>query len=128
MNARNLVGVRGWLLLYALTTFAGGILIPVWQIYDGSGAGVWDNLTIEVIRILANSVGLLMIVFVREPVTRTLHIVLNSLVGIELMIYAAIEQAPYLVFGGLVGMLIWVSYWVKSKRVHATYLGGVASV
>lgn len=123
-NQGRLVGVRGWLLFYAIVpTAIFGLLVPVWMMITGTfgdSNGIWSSLEIEVLRFSANVIGLYLIICVRKPLTRTFHIWFNSIVTLEFFIYVGYERIPFFLFAAF-GILIWVGYWIVSKRVKATY-------
>jgi len=123
---KDLVGIRGWLLLYV-------ILQILWALFFAAIITVVGVLTIpDSARssmffipgsgIITTVIGLYLIFGVRKPITRIFHIWLN-------IIWAGWLAFSVVVSGGLgpglltavIPSMIWVLYWTTSKRVWATY-------
>ena len=123
---KSLVGIKGWLLLYVLVAIL-GILLVVTTARSLTDPGALYYFSTDVPLAIATVIGLYMIFYVRKPITRTYHIWLSFIWSGEFLIYyIVIGLAPLLdVLVALVVivplLLIWPIYWIRSKRVKATY-------
>ena len=120
-SEKDLVGIKGWLLFYVIGP---GILGTLWGVTDAIIWGISGHPAYRLIfsvLITANVLGLYLIFVVRKPITRTYHIWLNFIwAGYTLIYFIASGLAAFLIV--LVpALLIWPIYWVRSKRVRATY-------
>ena len=127
---KDLVGIKGWLLLYVIGPGILGTLFTVTDVMMyGSPSGIplhpayWLIFSVFV---TGNVIGLYLIFGVRKPITRTYHIWLN-------FIWASIAAFTAVVgtrtgWGMVLGLLIWAAYWIGSKRVRATYCQDVGQI
>ncbi len=119
---KDLVGIKGWLLLYAIlfalrTAFLLGIVSLGMQWGDIS------DVTERLIGILAVTVflvGLYLLVVVRRPIARYYNIGLNCIFAAIFAGLAILTLTPDSL-GTCVGHSLWAAYWIRSKRVRATY-------
>ena len=115
-----LVGIKGWLLFYVITTIIGvfylltdpliliGNVHPAYRIFIG-------------VLVASGLISLYLIFNIRKPITRTYNIWLNLI------------EAAFVGFGSfqldllptgiptVIVLLVWAVYWIGSKRVRATY-------
>jgi hypothetical protein len=118
---KDLTGVRGWLLLYAIGPAGFGVIAALDQ-----AAELWryggDELEwlIGIALFLAYSTGLYMLIAVRNRFTRVYHIGLTGFMAAALAVLAISTRDP-VAAGSCVGMSVWVGYWTRSKRVRQTY-------
>lgn len=115
-------GIRGWLLFYtAIPIGLFGVVLPVWWILTGTTQGLWGIVEIEIVRTVLNALGIYLILFVRNPVTRLFHIALNAEIGAELMLRGAVFSEIIDLSAGVAVIVVWSGYWYASKRIKATY-------
>ena len=118
---KNVAGIEGWLLLYMLGP---GIVGTLWALIDAIMLGVAGPAAYRLIYgalLVANYFGVFMILVVWKPITRTYHIWLN-IISAGFIVFTIVEIVDWRGSSGVViGVLIWASYWIMSKRVRATY-------
>ncbi len=119
---KSLVGIKGWLLLYAIVVGLQassllGKVMAQWR--SDVYLGVGDRLT-TIFFFIAYLVGLYFLLEVRKPITRKYHIGLNCFWAATLLLLAAL-MGDLDLWADCVAMSIWAAYWVRSKRVRATY-------
>ena len=125
----DLVSMKGWLLLYAIllalrTAFLLGIVLL------GMQWGYISDVTERLIGILALTVflvALYLLIVVRRPITRYYHIGLNCFFA-AIFAWMAILTLTLGSLATCAGHSIWAVYWIRSKRVRATYCQDAASV
>ena len=76
---------------------------------------------IDIVRTVLSALGIYLILFVRNPVTRFFHIALNAAIGAELMLRGAVFSEMIDLSAGLAVIVVWSGYWYASKRVKGTY-------
>ncbi len=121
----DLVGIKGWLLLYVIGP---GILGTLWGVTDAVIWGVSGHPAYRLIfsvLITANVLGLYLIFVVRKPITQTYHIWLNF-IWAGFWAFTAVESGGPQVWGAVAALLILALYWIGSKRVRATYCQNAA--
>ena len=121
----DLVGIKGWLLLYVIGP---GILGTLWGVTDAIIWGVSGHPAYRLIfsvLITANVIGLYLIFGVRKSITQIYHIWLNfNWAGF--WAFTAVESGGPQVWGAVAALLILALYWIGSKRVRATYCQNAA--
>jgi len=118
---KSLVGIKGWLLLYVIGPGILGTLLTVTDALNLTDSGGSHYFPIEIPLAIATVIGLYLIFRVRKPITRTYHIWTNFIwAGYTLIYFIASGLAAFLIVLVPV-LLIWPIYWVRSKRVRATY-------
>ena len=120
----DLVSIKGWLLLYAILLALRTAFLLGMQ---------WDDIsdvTERLIGILALTVflvALYLLIVVRRPITRYYHIGLNCFFA-AIFAWMAILTLTLGPLATCAGHSIWAVYWIRSKRVRATYCQDAASV
>ena len=120
----DLVSIKGWLLLYAILLALRTAFLLGMQ---------WDDIsdvTERLIGILALTVflvALYLLIVVRRPITRYYHIGLNCFFA-AIFAWMAILTLTLGSLATCAGHSIWAVYWIRSKRVRATYCQDAASV
>ena len=118
---KDLTGIRGWLLIYAIGPAGFGVLAALAEVSE-----LWryggDNFEwiVGIVFLLAYSVGLYMLIAVRNRFTRIYHIGLTGFMAAALAILAISTRDP-IAAGSCAGMSVWMGYWTRSKRVRQTY-------
>ncbi len=120
---KSLIGIRGWLLFYVIKEIL-FILVAVVDVLIHPALAVARSpiFFIAAWATIAAVIGLYLIFGVRKPITRIFHIWFNIIWAGWLAFITVVsgELGP----GGLTAVipsLIWVLYWMTSKRVWATY-------
>jgi len=121
----DLVGIKGWLLLYVIGP---GILGTLFTVTDAMFWGLSGHPAYRLIfsvLITANVIGLYLIFGVRKSITQIYHIWLNfNWAGF--WAFTAVESGGPQVWGAVAALLILALYWIGSKRVRATYCQNAA--
>ena len=121
----DLVGIKGWLLLYVIGP---GILGTLFTVTDAMIWGVSGHPAYRLIfsvLITANVIGLYLIFGVRKSITQIYHIWLNfNWAGF--WAFTAVESGGPQIWGAVAALLILALYWIGSKRVRATYCQNAA--
>ena len=105
-NERSLEGIGGWLLVYLA-----GLVISVFGI--GGQALAQQSISLVGLVLLVGSVVGWGIMITSWSWVRTYHIVFLVGMGLFSLVAGIYEAIP--------AAIIWIAYWVKSKRVAATY-------
>ena len=118
---RNLSGVRGWLLVYAIGPAGFGVLAALAELaelwrYGGDGLE-W---LIGIALLLVYSTGLYLLIAVRQRFTRAYHMTLTGFMAVALAAIAISTRDPIAALA-CAGMSVWMAYWTRSKRVRQTY-------
>ncbi len=121
----GLVGVKGWLLFYAILRGLGSAVILSMQYREIPD--VEERLT-GIFVLIVVLVGLYLLSVVRRPVTRYYHIGINSLWAALFAGMAFVTPTPVIWLANCVEVSIWAAYWIRSKRVRATYCQGAGTV
>ena len=120
-SGKNLTGVKGWLLLYAIGPAGFGVFAALAQVAElWSYGGDELEWSIGIALLFAYSTGLYMLIAVRNRFTRVYHIGLTGCMAAALAILAISTRDP-IAAGSCAGMSVWVGYWTRSKRVRQTY-------
>ncbi len=119
---KDLVGIKGWLLVYAIlfalrTAFLLGIVLLGMQWGDISD--VRERL-IGILALTVLLIGLYLLIVVRRPITWYYHIGLNCSFA-AIFAWMAILTLTLGSLATCAGHSIWAAYWIRSKRVRATY-------
>ena len=119
MNELAIKGIGGWLLVYiAGPGIAGTIfLIGTAQILWSALTGM-DQLSL-VAQIIANVLGILLIFFLRRPLTRWFHVGFNGAVAAYVLTGPRDAETIAL----FMAALVWGVYWIRSERVQQTFGG-----
>ncbi len=118
---KNLAGVKGWLLVYAIGPAGFGVLAAL-----AEAAELWryggDDLEwlLGIVLLFVYPVGLYLLIAVRKRFTRIYHIGLTGFMAAALAVLA-ISTSDLVAVGSCAGMSIWMVYWIRSKRVRQTY-------
>lgn len=118
---KNLTGVKGWLLVYAIGPAGFGVLAALTAV-----AELWryggDDLEwlIGIVLLLVYSAGLYLLIAVRKQFTRIYHIGLTGFMAAALAVLAISTRDPVAALP-CAGMSVWMAYWTRSKRVRQTY-------
>ncbi len=124
---KSLVGIKGWLLLYVIGPGILGTLLTVTDALNLTDSGGSHYFPIEISLAIATVIGLYLIFRVRKPITRTYHIWLNFIwAGYTAYYFVAVGTPEILLLMFAPLLLIWPIYWVRSKRVRATYCQNAA--
>ena len=121
----DLVGIKGWLLLYVIWPGIIGTLQGVTLTLIMGSSDFPAYLFVLPVLITANVIGLYLIFRVRKSITQTYHIWLNF-IWVSFWAFNAVESGGLVVWGSALGPLIWAAYWIRSKRVRATYCQNAA--
>ena len=118
---KDLTGVRGWLLIYAIGPAGFGVFAALAQITDlwryGGDELEW---LIGIALFVAYATGMHMLIAVRNRFTRVYHIGLTGFMAAALAVLAVSTRDP-VAGASCAGMSVWVGYWARSKRVRQTY-------
>jgi len=118
---KNLTGVKGWLLIYAIGPAGFGVLAALAAV-----AELWryggDDLEwlIGIVLLLVYSAGLYLLIAVRKRFTRIYHIGLTGFMAAALAVLAISTRDPVAALS-CAGMSVWMGYWTISRRVRQTY-------
>ena len=118
---KNLAGVKGWLLVYAIGPAGFGVLAALAEV-----AELWryggDDLEwlLGIVLLIVYSVGLYLLIAVRKRFTRIYHIGLTGFMAAALAVLAISTRDP-VAAGSCAGMSVWMGYWIRSKRVRQSY-------
>ncbi len=118
---KNLAGVKGWLLVYAIGPAGFGILAAL-----GEVAELWryggDDLEwlLGIVLLIIYSIGLYLLIAVRKQFTRLYHIGLTGVMAAALAVIAISTGDPVAAVA-CAGMSVWSGYWLRSNRVRQTY-------
>ncbi len=123
---KDLVGIKGWLLLYAIKFVLGTAVLLLSMVW-GEMSDV-EGRVIGIFLLIGVWVGLYLLIEVRRPFTRYYHIGLNVFFAAIFALEAILT--PALVFGlaNCTENSIWTAYWIRSKRVRATYCHDAADL
>ena len=118
---RNLSGVKGWLLVYAVGPSGFGVLAALAELAElwryGGDTLEW---LIGIAFLLVYSAGLYLIIAVRKRFTQIYHTGLTGFMAAALAVLAISTQDPVAAVS-CAGMSVWMVYWIRSKRVQQTY-------
>ena len=117
----DLVGIKGWLLFYVISSIFGVLLSvsdpTIWSGIAGPAERYFVGLTVTI-----QAIGVYLIFYVRKPLTRSYHIWLNLIyAGFIAFGIVGLDWPWPQGWGTVLAFLIWASYWIGSKRVRATY-------
>ena len=114
---KDLVGIRGWLFFYTILRSLGAAVFftTQWRFIPD----VEERLA-GILFLTAILVGLYLLIKVRKPITRNYHIGFNGFSTAILGIFAILTPSLPQWFG-FAESLAWLMYWIRSKRVRATY-------
>ncbi len=118
---KNLAGIRGWLLVYAIGPAGFGILAALDEVADLWRYGGDDlEWLIGIVLLVVYSTGLYLLIAVRKRFTRAYHIGLTGFMAVALAAIAISTSDPVAAVS-CAGMSVWMGYWTRSKRVRQTY-------
>ena len=120
LGKQDLVGIKGWLLFYVVSSIIGILSLIFEALFIGLPTHLFYRLFMSVF-LAAFLVEIYLILQIRKPVTRSYVIWLNLIVA-WLLVFSSIQVKTFsrhLV--ETIGLLVWVGYWIGSKRVRATY-------
>ena len=113
---KDLVGIEGWLLIYTILRSLGAVLLGMqWRVIPDVEGRLAGGFFLTVIL-----VGLYLLIKVRKPITRNYHIGFNCFTTAILAIFSILTPS-LLQWLGFAESFAWVMYWIRSKRVRATY-------
>ncbi len=121
----DLVGIKGWLLLYVIWPGIIGTLQGVTLALIMGSSDFPAYLFVLPVLITANVIGLYLIFRVRKSITQTYHIWLNFIL-VGFWAFNAVESGGLALWASALGPSIWAAYWIRSKRVRATYCQNAA--
>ena len=120
LHAIKLVGIKGWLLFYVMTTIIGFLYL----LFDPMTLILISHLAFRLVIVFfigARLVSLYLIFLVRKSITRKYHIWLHLIEAWVIALFSFQLEAWPTGLGGIIVMLTWAAYWIGSKRVRATY-------
>ena len=114
---KDLVGIRGWLFFYTILRSLGvAVLFTMqWRFIPDVEERLAGIFVLTVVL-----VGLYLLIGVRKPITRYYHIGFNCFFTAIFAIFSILTPSPLQWFS-CAESFIWVMFWIKSKRVRATY-------
>ena len=118
---KNLVGVKGWLLVYAIGPAGIGVLAALVEVSElwRYGADALEYL-LGIVFLIVYAVGLYLLIAVRKRFTRIYHMGLTGFMAAALAIVTISTRDPVAAVA-CAGMSVWSGYWLRSKRVRQTY-------
>ena len=123
---KDLTGVKGWLLVYAIGPAGFGVFAALAEVSElwryGGDLPEW---LIGIAFLMAYSVGLYLLIAVRNRFTRVYHIGLTGFMAAALAVLAISTRDP-IAAASCAGMSVWMGYWTRSKRVRQTYCNNAA--
>jgi len=120
LGKQDLVGIKGWLLFYVVSSIIGILSLIFDAYFTGQPSHVFYRIFMSIF-LVALLVEMYLILQIRKPVTRSYVIWLNLIIA-WLLIFSSIQVKTFsrhLV--ETIVLLVWVGYWIGSKRVRATY-------
>ncbi len=118
---KNLAGIKGWLLVYAIGPAGFGILAALSEVAELWRYGGDDiEWLLGIVLLIIYSVGLYLLIAVRRPFTRLYHIGLTGVMAAALAVIAISTSDPVAAVA-FAGMSVWSVYWLRSNRVRQTY-------
>ena len=121
---KNLAGVKGWLLVYAIGPAGFGILAALGEVAELWRYGGDDiEWLLGIVLLIIYSTGLYSLIAVRKRFTRLYHIGLTGVMATALAVIAVSTSDPVAAVA-CAGMSVWSGYWTRSKRVRQTYCSG----
>ena len=118
---KNLAGVKGWLLVYAIGPAGIGVLAALVEVSElwRYGADALEYL-LGIVFLIVYAAGLYLLIAVRKRFTRIYHMGLTGFMAAALAIVTISTRDPVAAVA-CAGMSVWSGYWLRSKRVRQTY-------
>jgi len=116
---KDLVGIKGWLLFYVITTIIVYVITTIIGVLWVGTDPTTEAYSVGLV-ITPNALGLYLIFKIRKPITQTYHIWLNLILA-GFSAFGSIQLDMPSGWPAVLVMLVWASYWIRSKRVRATY-------
>ncbi len=118
---KDLAGVKGWLLVYAIGPAGIGVLAALVEVSElwRYGADALEYL-LGIVFLIVYAVGLYLLIAVRKRFTRIYHMGLTGFMAAALAIVTISTRDPVAAVA-CAGMSVWSGYWLRSKRVRQTY-------
>ena len=118
---KNLAGIKGWLLVYAIGPAGIGVLAALVEVSElwRYGADALEYL-LGIVFLIVYAVGLYLLIAVRKRFTRIYHMGLTGFMAAALAIVTISTRDPVAAVA-CAGMSVWSGYWLRSKRVRQTY-------
>ncbi len=118
---KNLAGVKGWLLVYAIGPAGIGVLAALVEVSElwRYGADALEYL-LGIVFLIVYAVGMYLLIAVRKRCTRIYHTGLTGFMAAALAIVTISTRDPVAAVA-CAGMSIWSGYWLRSQRVRQTY-------
>ncbi len=118
---KNLAGVKGWLLVYAIGPAGFGVLAALGEVAELWRYGGDDiEWLLGIVLLIIYSIGLYLLIAIRKQLTRLYHIGLTGVMAAALAVIAISTSDPVAAIA-CAGMSVWSGYWLRSKRVRQTY-------
>lgn len=118
---KNLAQIRGWLLVYTIGPAGIGVLAALVEVTELWRYGGDDlKWLLGIVYLIIYSVGLYLLIAVRNRFTRIYHIGLTGFMAAALALVAISTNDPVAAVS-CAGMSTWMGYWIRSKRVRQTY-------
>ena len=118
---KNLAGVKGWLLVYAIGPAGFGFLAALGEVAELWRYGGDDiEWLLGIVLLIIYSIGLYLLIAVRKQFTRLYHIGLTGVMAAALAVIAISTGDPVAAVA-CAGMSVWSGYWLRSNRVRQTY-------
>ena len=118
---KNLTGVKGWLLVYAIGPAGFGTLAALGEVAELWRYGGDDiEWLLGIVLLIIYSTGLYLLIAVRKRFTRLYHMGLTGVMAAALAVIAISTSDPVAAVA-CAGMSVWSGYWLRSNRVRQTY-------
>lgn len=118
----ELYGVKGWLLVYVITSIIGIAWLALDSDIMSGQASLLYKLYVAS-QIGLRTAGLYLIFALRKPITQSFHIWINViLAGSAAFIVSLDDSWSWTTgFDDVIVHTLWASYWIASQRVRATF-------